>query len=125
MHGYQHRVSTSNPTGSGGVRHRRKGDRCERELVQRHRALGIHAKCVSPSSGVARYRCNRIDIDAHDRDECLLVAEMKARRNDAGFPMLQAWLFGAELLFLRRDRDDPLVVMPWRTWAALLQRVRR
>jgi hypothetical protein len=28
----------------GGARHRRKGDRLERELVERHRALGVHAE---------------------------------------------------------------------------------
>ena len=29
-----------------------------------------------------------------------------------------------DLLFLRRNHADPLVVMPWRVWAAILSRVR-
>jgi hypothetical protein len=28
-------------------------------------------------------------------------------------------------LFLRRDGTDPFVLLPWRTWAALLAKVRR
>ena len=48
-----------------GARHRRKGDRIERELVDRHKAL-----------------------------------------------------------FLRRNNADPLVLLPWRIWARILERVR-
>lgn len=40
---------------SGGARHRRKGDRCERELVERHKALGVHAERY-PLSGASRFR---------------------------------------------------------------------
>jgi hypothetical protein len=31
----------------------------------------------------------------------------------------------ATVLFLRRNHADPLVVLPWSTWAALLEKVRR
>jgi hypothetical protein len=36
----------------GGARHRRKGDRCERELVERHKALGVHAKRYPLSASI-------------------------------------------------------------------------
>jgi hypothetical protein len=39
----------------GGPCHRRKGDRCERELIQRHRAIGVHAERY-PLSGASRFR---------------------------------------------------------------------
>ena|SRR5215813_13194472 len=45
-------AGTTAPSGSGGARHRRKGDRIERELVERHRALGVHAERY-PLSGAS------------------------------------------------------------------------
>lgn len=49
---------------------------------------------------------------------------MKARRRAEGFKMIEAWLGENDALFLRRDRADPLVVLPWRTWERLLKRRR-
>jgi len=76
-----------------GARHRRKGDRIERELVDRHKALGIHTERV-PLSGAARYRNNGADVDLYifGRETAPLVAEVKARRNGAGFATLERWL---------------------------------
>jgi hypothetical protein len=39
----------------GGPRHRRKSDRCERELIQRHRAIGVHTERYR-LSGASRFR---------------------------------------------------------------------
>ena len=33
--------------------------------------------------------------------------------------------FECGLLLLRRNHSDPLVVLPWRTWASLLGPIRR
>jgi hypothetical protein len=109
-----------------GARHRRKGDRCERELVERHKTLGIHAERY-PLSGASRFRGLGHDIDIYcfGRDEAPAVAESKARKSGAGFTTLERWLGEYDLLFLRRDHTDPLVLMPWRVWARLLERVRR
>jgi Holliday junction resolvase len=109
-----------------GTRHRRKGDRIEREIVELHRALGIHSERY-PLSGASRFRGSGHDIDiyARGRDEAPLVAEVKARKDGAGFVTLEKWLGEYDALFLRRNHADPLVVVPWRTWAALLAKVRR
>jgi hypothetical protein len=58
------------------------------------------------------------------RDEAPLVAEVKARKNGAGFAVLEGWLGEYDALFLRRDNTDPLVVLPWRTWLRLIGRAR-
>ena len=50
------------------------------------------------------------------------IAEVKARKNGAGFTQLERWLDTYDLLFLRRNHADPLVVMPWRVWATLLSK---
>jgi hypothetical protein len=65
------------------------------------------------------------------RDAAPLVAEVKARKNGSGFTQLEKWFGEYQVLFLRRDRADPLVVLPWSTWessarqgAALVRRQR-
>jgi len=109
-----------------GARHRRKGDRIERELVHRHRALGIKAERY-PLSGASRFRGSGHDVDIYalGSEEAPLVAEVKARANGAGFTTLESWLGDYDALFLRRNNADPMVVVPWRVWAALLAKVRR
>jgi hypothetical protein len=109
-----------------GARHRRKGDRVERELVEWHRALGVHAERY-PLSGASRFRGSGHDLDLYiyGREEAPAVAEVKARGSGGGFTTLERWLGEFDLLVLRRDRADPLVLLPWRTWAALLAKVRR
>lgn len=64
-----------------GARHRRKGDRCERELVDRHKAIGIHPERY-PLAGASRFRGSGHDIDiyAPGREQAPLVAELKARK---------------------------------------------
>jgi Holliday junction resolvase len=111
---------------SGGRSPRRKGDGIERELVELHRALGIHAERY-PLSGASRFRGSGHDLDlyVHGRDEAPLVAEVKARKNGAGFAQLERWLGDYDALFLRRHRADALVLLPWRIWADLIQQGKR
>lgn len=109
-----------------GARHRRKGARIEREIVGRHEALGIQAERY-PLSGASHFRGSRHDIDVYalGRDKTPLVAEVKARANGAGFSTLERWLCDYDVLFLRRNGAEPLVLIPWRTWARILGEVRR
>jgi Holliday junction resolvase len=109
-----------------GARHRRKGDRIEREIVDRHKALGVQAERY-PLSGASHFRGSGHDIDIYGlgKNEAPLVAEVKARANGAGFATLEKWLAEYDALFLRRDNADPLVVLPWRMWARILKRVPR
>jgi Holliday junction resolvase len=109
-----------------GARHRRKGDQIEREIVERHRKLGVHAERY-PLSGASRFRGSGHDVDLyiHGRDEAPLVAEVKARKDGAGFTTLETWLGEFDLLFLRRNNADPFVLVPWCTWSRLLERLRR
>ena len=110
----------------GGARHRRKGTRIEREIVDRHKALGIHAERY-PLSGASHFRGSGHDIDVYalGRDKTPLVAEVKARANGAGFSTLEKWLGDYDALFLRRNGTEPLVLVPWRTWARILGEVLR
>jgi len=111
-------------TKPGGAHHRRKGDRIEREIVDRHKALGTHAERY-PLSGASRFRGSGHDIDLYlfGRDEAPAVAEVKGRKSGAGFATLERWLAEYDCLFLRRNNADPLVIVPWRMWARILERV--
>jgi Holliday junction resolvase len=123
---YVKHASLSNTRQTGGARHRRKGDRIEREIVSRHTEIGIKAERY-PLSGASRFRgsCHDIDLYPFGTDEGPLVAEVKSRRSGAGFVTLEKWLGEYDCLFLRRNNADPLVLLPWRVWARLLERVRR
>ena len=102
---------------------RDKGQRRERQVVALHVDLGIRAEKV-PLSGATRYRGNGADIDIYPfgEDAGALVGEVKARRNGEGFKTLERWLGENDMLFLVRDRQEPMVVLPWATWERLLKR---
>jgi Holliday junction resolvase len=104
-----------------GAKHRRKGDRVEREIVAAHKEIGIHAERY-PLSGASRFRGSGHDVDiyARGRDEAPFVAEVKARKNGAGFTTLETWLGNYDALFLKRNNGDPLIVLPWRVWTTLI-----
>ena len=108
-----------------GARHRQKGDRIERELVERHEALGVHAERY-PLSGASRFRGSGHDVDIYPfgPEAAPLVAESKARKDGRGFAQLEKWLGEYDALFLRRNNADPLALLPWRVWVALLEKIR-
>src|SRR3954471_3629686 len=105
-----------------GRAHRQKGDRREREIVALHLGMGCKAERV-PLSGAVRYQGNGADIDVYalGQDAAPLVCEVKARASGEGFTTLERWLGENCALFLKRDRAEPLVVLPWRTWERLLK----
>jgi Holliday junction resolvase len=108
-----------------GAKHRRKGGKIEREIVGRHRSRGVYAERY-PLSGASRFRGSGHDVDIYlfGRDQAPIVAEVKARKSGGGFVTLEKWLNEFDLLFLRRNNADPLVLLPWRVWARILERVR-
>jgi hypothetical protein len=77
-----------------------------------------------PLSGAAQYRGGNHDVDVYwlGRDWPPLACECKARKNGSGFAVLEKWLGAHDALLLRRNHADPLILLPWRTWAALLNK---
>ena len=109
-----------------GARHRQKGNRAEREIVDLHKGIHVHAERY-PLSGSSRFRGSGHDIDLYPfgREAAPLVAEVKARKDGAGFVQLEKWLAEFDALFLRRNNANPLVLLPWRVWVALLTKIPR
>jgi hypothetical protein len=105
-----------------GRRSRNKGARIEREIVELHRALGIHAERV-PLSGASHYKGAGHDVDvlAFGPDSAPLCGEVKARKNGQGFATISRWVGDNDFLILKQNHADPIVVVPWRVWALLLR----
>jgi len=93
---------------------RQKGNRVERLLVQLHLEAGIPAKRVPLSGAMAGYKG---DIRVGES----LVAEVKARAHGEGFATLARWLGENDLLFLKRNLRQPIVVLEWETYLRLVR----
>lgn len=93
---------------------RDKGARVEREIVNMHREAGISAERVPLSGAAGGSFTGDIVIGGN------LRAEVKARKDGAGFVTLEGWLGDNDILFLKRNRRDPMVVMDWQTYVSLM-----
>lgn len=58
------------------------------------------------------------DVDVVAMD-LALKAEVKVRKGDGGWKTIERWLQDVDFLALKRDRTDPLLVIPW----AVLRRI--
>jgi Holliday junction resolvase len=100
-----------------GKRHRQKGTRRELEIVHLHRELGADALRV-PLSGAAEGHPGDVLIKLQGDT---LRGEVKARKSGEGFVTLERWLGANDFLFLKRDRAEPVVVLPWPTYERLIR----
>ena len=96
---------------------KRKGDRVEREIVEALRTIGVDAHRVPLSGAVGGDYSGDLRLTVAGRR---FVAEVKARAGGDGFKTLEKWLAENDLLVLRRDRAEPLIVLPWATFALLV-----
>lgn len=97
-----------------GRKSKSKGYRREIQVRDMCRAVGLEAERV-PLSGAAPGSPGDIRL-SHRDGRFALCGEVKARANGEGFMTLERWLGDNDVLFLVRDRAEPLVVLPWRTW---------
>jgi hypothetical protein len=116
--------------------HRRSGRGGPNRSAKAPSASGKHPKRAGAiatansqggRAGPSSFRGCSHDVDVYvfGTDEPPPVAEVKARKKGAGFTQLETWLGEYILLVLRRNHADPMIMLPWRTWAALLRRGRR
>ena len=76
------------------------------------------------SGAAARYDprlTGDVDIGVLPADGSLFTAEVKARKEGAGFAVLERWLGSNEVLILRRDRATPFVAMNWEVFVDLVR----
>lgn len=90
----------------GGRASRDKGNRAERAIV-RLQDRGFAAERVPLSGAAGGSYLGDVTIPVLGIDR---VAEVKVRAT--GFSQLYAWLEARDLLIVRADRKEPLVVLP-------------
>ncbi len=90
---------------------RAKGAKTERQLVTLHQDAGIPCEKIS--------RSGYTGADLRIADEFL--AEVKSRQAGQGFTTLERWLGTNDVLFLRRDRQAPFVILSWTTYEKLIK----
>lgn len=103
-----------------GSKHRAKGTRVENRLKDMLVDAGI--KCRrQPESGAFGTQTGQADLTGDLYIKGQYRAEVKARKNGEGFKVLENWIGDHDYLFLVRDRQSPMVVMPWDRFVALMQ----
>lgn len=85
---------------------RNKGARTERGIVKVLQASGIATVRVPLSGAVGGRFAGDIVLPLMGRDLCV---EVKARAD--GFRELYSWLNGRDMLIVKADRQEPLVVL--------------
>lgn len=95
------------PRKSGGRASRQKGNRAERALVRALQERGFAAERVPLSGSAGGKYCGDFTVPILGRDR---VVEVKVRAT--GFAQLYSWLAGRDVLVVRADRREPLVVLP-------------
>lgn len=91
----------------GGRASRDKGNRAERAIVKFLQDRGFAAERVPLSGSAGGSYLGDVTIPVLNVDR---VAEVKCRAN--GFRELYRWLEARDLLIIRADRSEPLVVLP-------------
>ena len=99
---------------SGGAGPRRKGSRAERAIVRYLQEHGFAAERVPLSGSAGGSFVGDVSVQLLGIDRC---AEVKCRANRFREPY--AWLDGRDLLIVRADRHEPLVVLPLRLAAEI------
>ena len=89
-----------------GRRSRAKGVRTERGIVNALKASGIAAVRVPLSGAVGGRFAGDIVLPLMGRDLCV---EVKARAD--GFRELYSWLNRRDVLIVKADRQEPLVIL--------------
>lgn len=108
----------------GGRASRDKGNRAERAIVKFLQERGFAAERVPLSGAAGGSYVGDINIRFSVFGSCCAVefdccAEVKCRAN--GFRELYRWLQDRDLLILRADRSEPLVVLPLRLAAEIIR----
>ena len=93
------------------------GTRVERELVQKLEAEGVTAWRVPMSGSLGGALSADIKI-GKDRG---CSVDVKARAGGGGFSTIEKWLGNNQALFLKRDRQEPMVVLEWEMFIELIK----
>jgi hypothetical protein len=98
----------------GGRRSREKGNRAERAVVKYLQGVGFAAERIPLIGSAGGSYVGDLTVPLLRRAMCV---EVKARAT--GFKQLYDWLVDRDLLIVKQDRAEPLVVVPLRLAAEI------
>lgn len=101
---------------------RAKGARIEREIVNLHAAIGVHAERY-PLSGGSHYQGKNHDVNIYPFgiNGRVLRAEVKGRKDGSGTKMFDRWLAGKDMVITKADRAKPTVHLTWDAYANMMK----
>ena len=103
---------------------RAKGNRVEREIAKDLTELGVPTRRVI-GSGAHGHIDERLEGDLQigtlSDGTWMLTAEVKARKDGAGFTTLERWLGDDDVLILRKNNAPPMVALPWYVFVPMLK----
>ena len=91
-----------------------KGYLAEHELKNMHNDMGVFCKRVPLSGAAPGYKGDLVILEEFQ-------AEVKKRAEGNGFATLERWLGQNDMLFLKRNRQLPMVVLDWATYTKLIR----
>lgn len=96
-----------------------RGYNHEISVRDKHIAAGIPCERVPLSGSMGGKYAGDLCVPSVERREFIL--ECKARRNGSGFKMIEQWIEGKDILFMRRNHQEDLVVMPMDAYLTLMK----
>lgn len=98
---------------------KRRGYQVEVLLRDKHLEAGIPCERVPLSGSMGGKYTGDLCIPSVEHP--IFVVECKARRNGEGFKVLEEWMEGKDILFIKRNNRDPMVVLPWEIYLKLMR----
>jgi hypothetical protein len=98
---------------------KRKGYAAEIWLRDKHLQQGIPCERV-PLSGLMGGKYDG-DLAIPNVEQREFSIESKARKNGTGFKTLETWMQDKQIMFLKRNHQNPLVVMDFDTYMKLMK----
>lgn len=96
-----------------------RGRFVENWIRDRHLDNGISCERVPLSGSMGGKYTGDLVIPNIEHPE--FVCESKARRNGEGFAVLEKWMGNKDILFIKRNNKDPMVVLPFKLYLSLMR----
>ena len=97
-----------------------RGYNVEIQIRDKHIAYGIPCERVPLSGSMGGLYMG--DLNIPSVANLKFVLEVKARRNGSGFKVIEQWLENRDILFVKRNNQDPMVVMNFDLYLKLMKK---
>lgn len=96
-----------------------RGYNHEISIRDKHTEQGIGCERVPLSGSMGGKYTGDLCVPSIEHKEFIL--ECKARKNGSGFKTIEGWMEDADILFMRRNNQEDLVVMPLSIYFKLMR----